>query len=202
MFEKAALSRLNLEDSKLQDEVTRLLNQLGKQDSRWSSWTFQKVIMHLASYSLVEYDHQNRTYSIHPLVHHWSGTTLEGNRSLMQNLILTVIALSFPLVRTDEDVKYRRTLLKHITNSMTLLNPEDINPLVAMHIAQIYTEAGYLKEMEAFEVMAMEKRKRVLGDDHPDTLTSMEFLANTYWSRGRWTSVFPDFSFWHYLVTF
>src|SRR6188768_550392 len=81
MFEKAALSQLNLEDSELQDKVTRFLNQLGKQDSGWSSWTFRKVIMRLGSHSLIEYDHQNRTYSIHPLVHHWSATTLEGNRS-------------------------------------------------------------------------------------------------------------------------
>jgi len=35
-------------------------------------------------------------------------------------------------VHTDEDIKCRRTLLK---NSMTLLNPEDDYPLVAIHIA-------------------------------------------------------------------
>jgi len=37
MFEKAALSQLRLDDSELQDKVTNLLNQLGKQDSDWSS---------------------------------------------------------------------------------------------------------------------------------------------------------------------
>ena len=36
MFEKAALSQLQLEDSELQNEVTQLLNHLGKQDSGWS----------------------------------------------------------------------------------------------------------------------------------------------------------------------
>jgi len=43
-------------------------------------------------------------------------------------------------VHSDKDTKYRRTFLK---GSMTLLNPEDDYPLVAIHIAQIYTEAGY-----------------------------------------------------------
>src|SRR6188768_315226 len=76
MFKKAALSQQNLEDSELQVQVTKFLNQFGKHDSGWSSWTFQKVIMRLGSHSLIEYDHQNRTYSIHPLVHHWSGTTM------------------------------------------------------------------------------------------------------------------------------
>jgi hypothetical protein len=32
----------------------------------------------------------------------------------------------------------------------------------------------------------MEKRKQVLGDDHPDTLTSMANLAATYSNQGRW----------------
>jgi len=187
MFKKAALSQLDLEDSKLQNEVTKVLNQLGKQDSGWSSWTFQKVIMRLRAHSLIEYDHQNRTYSIHPLVHHWSGTTMEGNQQDMQKLILTIIGLSFSLTFTNEDYKYRRTLLKHTTNSMDSLKPEDINPLVGTHLAHIYGESGRLKEMEALEVMVMEKKKRVLGDHHPDTLKSMEYLAGTYLYQGRWS---------------
>ena len=32
----------------------------------------------------------------------------------------------------------------------------------------------------------METRKRVLGQEHPDTLTSMANLASTYRSQGRW----------------
>ena len=187
MFEKAALSQHNLEDSELQDEVTHLLTQLGKQDSGWSSWTFQKVVMRLGSHSLIEHDHQNHTYSIHPLVHHWSGTTFEQNPHDVQNLVLTIIALSFSLTETDEDYKYRRKVLKHTMSSMASLKPEDLNPLAGMHIARIYDEAGRLKETEVLEVMVMEKRKRVLGDDHPDTLTSMEYLAETYWQQGRWS---------------
>src|SRR6188768_4039260 len=104
----------------------------------------------------------------------------------MQKLILTIIAISFALTRTDEDHKYRRKLLKHTTSSMASLKPEDINPLVGMHIARIYHEAGHLKETEALEVMAMEKRKRGLGDDHPDTLISMINPASTYLQQGRW----------------
>jgi len=186
MFEKAALSQLQLDDSELQDEVTNLLSQLGKHDSGWSSWTFQKVVMRLGSHSLIEHDHQNHTYSIHPLVHHWSSTTMKESRHHMQTLTLTIIGLLFSLTRTDEDYKYRRKLLKHTTNSMASLKPEDINPLVGMHISHIYNEGGHLKEMEALEVMVMEKRKRVLGDNHPDTLISMVNLAGTYEQQGRW----------------
>jgi hypothetical protein len=32
----------------------------------------------------------------------------------------------------------------------------------------------------------MHMRKRMLGDEHPDALTSMGNLASTYWKQGRW----------------
>jgi hypothetical protein len=35
-------------------------------------------------------------------------------------------------------------------------------------------------------VAVMEKMKRVLGDDHPTTVTSMGNLVSTYWNEGRW----------------
>ncbi|KAF8961390.1 acyl transferase/acyl hydrolase/lysophospholipase [Flammula alnicola] len=95
IFEKAASSELQLENSELQNEVTQLLNQLGKQDSHWNSWVFREIVKQLASYSLIEYDRQNRTYSIHPLVQHWSGITMEKDRYLMQKCILSIIG-TFP----------------------------------------------------------------------------------------------------------
>ena len=32
----------------------------------------------------------------------------------------------------------------------------------------------------------MDTRKRELGSEHPDTLSSMINLASTYWNQGRW----------------
>ena len=32
----------------------------------------------------------------------------------------------------------------------------------------------------------METRVRVLGEEHPDTLSSMANLAATFWNQGRW----------------
>ena len=34
-----------------------------------------------------------------------------------------------------------------------------------------------------------ETPKAILGDGHPDTLTSMANLASTYWNQGRWEEV-------------
>ncbi|XP_006457695.1 hypothetical protein AGABI2DRAFT_190134 [Agaricus bisporus var. bisporus H97] len=52
-------------------------------------------------------------------------------------------------------------------------------------LALVYSEQGQWKEAEALQVMVMEKRKRLLGDDQPHTLTSMGNLALTYWNLGQ-----------------
>jgi hypothetical protein len=54
------------------------------------------------------------------------------------------------------------------------------------NLALTYRNQGRWKEAEALEVQVMETRKRVLGQEHPDTLTSMANLASTYRNQGRW----------------
>ncbi|KAF3007144.1 hypothetical protein E8E15_000324 [Penicillium rubens] len=45
---------------------------------------------------------------------------------------------------------------------------------------------GRWDEAEQLDVQVMETSKTKLGEDHPDTLTSMGNLASTYWNQGRW----------------
>ncbi|OCK72871.1 hypothetical protein K432DRAFT_38395 [Lepidopterella palustris CBS 459.81] len=48
------------------------------------------------------------------------------------------------------------------------------------NLASTYIDQGRWKEAEELDVQVMETRKRVLGEGHPDTLTSMANLASTY----------------------
>ena len=43
-----------------------------------------------------------------------------------------------------------------------------------------------MKEAEELQVLVMETMKRVLGEEHPQSLLSMAGLASTYWSQGQW----------------
>ncbi|KAI9863601.1 MAG: hypothetical protein M1813_003624 [Trichoglossum hirsutum] len=45
---------------------------------------------------------------------------------------------------------------------------------------------GELKEAEELEVQVMKTRKRVLGLEHLDTLSTMHNLASMYWNQKRW----------------
>ncbi|KAH7108963.1 hypothetical protein EDB81DRAFT_429921 [Dactylonectria macrodidyma] len=54
------------------------------------------------------------------------------------------------------------------------------------NLASAYRNQGQWKEAEKLEVQVMEMRKKVLGEERPDTLTSMSNLAVTYSNQGRW----------------
>jgi hypothetical protein len=49
----------------------------------------------------------------------------------------------------------------------------------------LYSDGRY-NEAEAQFVKVFETRKRVLGQEHPSTLTSIANLASTFWNQGRW----------------
>ncbi|OCK77107.1 hypothetical protein K432DRAFT_129195 [Lepidopterella palustris CBS 459.81] len=53
------------------------------------------------------------------------------------------------------------------------------------NLASTYRNQGRWKKAEELEVQVIETRKRVLGEEHPDTLISMNNLAFTFKSQSR-----------------
>jgi hypothetical protein len=53
------------------------------------------------------------------------------------------------------------------------------------NLALTYQIQGRWKEAEKLSVQVMETKKRVLRQEHPDTLTSMANLAHNWKSQGR-----------------
>lgn len=53
------------------------------------------------------------------------------------------------------------------------------------NLASTYKNQGRWKEAESLKVQVMETSLRVLGEEHHDTLTSMNNLAFTWKSQGR-----------------
>ena len=53
------------------------------------------------------------------------------------------------------------------------------------NLASTYRNQGRWKEAEELEAQVMETRKRVLGQEHPSTLSSMNNLAWTWKYQGR-----------------
>jgi len=58
-------------------------------------------------------------------------------------------------------------------------------------LANLYWNQGRYAEAEPLYLETLETRKRVLGDDHPDTLHSMNNLAIVYLDQGRYAEAEP-----------
>jgi hypothetical protein len=62
----------------------------------------------------------------------------------------------------------------------------NVVPDVAARLQRVYVDGGRWKEAEKLDVLMMETRKQVVGEEHSNTLTSMSDLALTYWNQSRW----------------
>ena len=56
----------------------------------WDSLCFMDVLSEIRAYSLVNFDPQKKSFSIHPLVHNWSRTTLADEMSYQYSMIAIV----------------------------------------------------------------------------------------------------------------
>ena len=63
---------------------------------------------------------------------------------------------------------------------------QSYNHLDMANLASTYRNQGQWKEAEALQVVVMEKRKHLLGEEHPETLRSIRSLANTYRGQSQW----------------
>jgi len=75
-----------------------------------------------------------------------------------------------------------------LTNDQTE-PPDDgdsIGAIAPLPEASTYRKQGLWDAAEELEAQVMETRTRVVGQEHPDTLASMDNLASTYRDQGRW----------------
>jgi Tetratricopeptide repeat len=57
------------------------------------------------------------------------------------------------------------------------------------NLASTYQNQGRWNEAEQPQLQVIDTRKKLLGAEHPKTLTSMSNLASTYGKQGRWNEV-------------
>jgi tetratricopeptide (TPR) repeat protein len=165
-------------------ELRQHLLQLSE-DGCWDSFMFRQGISKLLSFSLIRLDDSGEYYSMHPLVHFWAQDRLsDPDRQGYIRAAKAVISQSVPWKFEEQDYAFRRKLLPHVK----ACKEHDVSngTAEAASYALVLYEAGQWKEAEELEVQVMETRKRLLGAEHPDTLTSMTNLALTYSNQGRW----------------
>jgi tetratricopeptide (TPR) repeat protein len=171
---------------------------------RWDSERFWNVIYKSYQLSLVQSigsreEHGDAKFSLHPLIRDWLQLREKSRRrrSLTHEAIDLVVTSIREYTNRPTTADLKSMLLAHMDTCLSNDSRfskaqrslgQDISSCgTAAWFAFFYSAQGLYREAEKLEQLNVETRKSVLGQEHPDTLTSMGSLASTYLNQGRWT---------------
>jgi tetratricopeptide (TPR) repeat protein len=154
----------------------------------WEILKFLSGIQVLISFSLIEAHSQ--LYSMHLLMHGWNRHRVPHEEIInVYHKARALLSCSVDLDYSLDNYAYCKLLAPHV-RSNDLHGSE-------LESESIYYEDEYERfsvvfhhvrswdEAEKLQVDVMNARQRMLGSDHPDTLSSMGHLAFTYGNQGR-----------------
>jgi tetratricopeptide (TPR) repeat protein len=147
----------------------------------WDTLRFLKVTNEIKAYSLMSFDPERRMFSIHPLVHSWSQTTITDQESY-HSIMAAIMDMSILGIPGDNQQLASLRLISHV-DSLRHGNQQMIVNFGAQY-GTIYWNVGRYEEAKQLDLAVLEKLKQVLGADHSDTLEAMSNLASTYRNLG------------------
>ncbi|KAJ7806675.1 hypothetical protein B0H13DRAFT_2485296 [Mycena leptocephala] len=147
----------------------------------WDTLHFVKVTNEIKAYSLMMFDPNRKMFSIHPLVHSWSQTTITDQQSY-HFIMAAIMGMSIEGIPYDHQQLASLRLISHV-DSLRYGNQQVVVDFGAQY-GRVYFHAGRWEEAMELELAVLEKRKHVLGADHLDTLQAMSDLALTYCDLG------------------
>jgi len=160
-------------------------------DNTWDDFSYRASVKLLVRYGLVR-----------PITEPWKGITMHGlvrwrasvgvDREQYWRLYLAfIVAVCENIGEEADSVRFRRHVVVHLPPKDEILG--GTNGVKDEGLWRMWTTIGHVlwkegrwKEAEELDVKVMEARSRVLGEEHPDTLSAMGNLASTYRNQGRW----------------
>ncbi|KAA6412978.1 MAG: hypothetical protein FRX48_02721 [Lasallia pustulata] len=185
-YQDAPRSRLPWTGRELPGDLLELDN-----ERKWDPLLFRNSIQILLSLSLIKRDTSGETYSIHPLVHSWSRDRMTNSAVMKWAASANaILAGSVDSGGSESSHTYRRKLVPHINAYYQFVKASQVATLSkddeCVWYGRAFQENGNWDRAEVFCKSAVEMETRLLGTEHPDTLTSMSNLALTYSHRGLW----------------
>ncbi|KAJ7223625.1 hypothetical protein C8J57DRAFT_1731518 [Mycena rebaudengoi] len=162
------------------------LSQFLRSTGEWDSLRFLKVTNELRAYSLISFAGERKLFSIHPLVHSWSQTTIKEQHS-HHTVMGAIVGMSFAEMPSEDQQLASMRLISHVDSL------RHVNQQVAIDFGKQYTmiyyHVGRYEEAKDLAVAVIERETQLLGADHPDTLWAMGNLASTYFHLGKFQQV-------------
>ncbi|KAJ7711350.1 hypothetical protein B0H16DRAFT_1900648 [Mycena metata] len=162
-------------------EPLEFLSHFVEPTGEWNSLKFLDVTNEIKAYSLISFDAKAKLFSIHPLVHAWSRSTLLDEEPL-QSCMSSILGMCIKKIPENEMELASVRLISHV-GLLKYANPDRVADF-RRAFSQIYYYTGKFKDAQALAELILERSKLLLGDDHADTLSAMGNLASTYFDLG------------------
>ncbi|KAJ7747774.1 hypothetical protein B0H16DRAFT_916814 [Mycena metata] len=163
-------------ERELQEPLEFLSHFLGP-TGEWDSWRFLEATNEIQAYSLISFDTKKKLFSIHPLVHAWGQATVSNPKRYMSTMG-TILGMAIS-ERPECDMQLPSLqLCPHIELAVQM--DAEVALVCKNQYASIFQEDGKYKQAQTLLEEVLEKRKQLLGDNHPGTLDTMDRLANSY----------------------
>ncbi|KAJ7463350.1 hypothetical protein FB451DRAFT_1370786 [Mycena latifolia] len=148
----------------------------------WDPFCFVDVTNELRTYSLINFDSEKNMLSIHPLVHEWTRSTRSDE--IYHHCMAAIAGMSLAAL-SDQDLNVAsQWMLPHLDSLME--SGLNVLPDFTPQYTKVYLFAGKAEKAKELQTMVMEKQQNLLGEDHPDTLDAMFWLAWAYEDLGLW----------------
>ncbi|KAJ7711378.1 hypothetical protein B0H16DRAFT_1703516 [Mycena metata] len=162
-------------------EPLEFLSHFVEPTGKWNSLKFLDVTNEIKAYSLISFDAKTKLFSIHPLVHAWSRSTLLDETPL-QSWMSSILGMCITEIPENEIKLASVRLISHVV-LLKSVNPDGVADF-RWAFWQIYYHTGKFKDAQAIAEQILEKSKFLLGDDHAHTLSAMGILATAYYKLG------------------
>ncbi|KAH8831242.1 hypothetical protein DL96DRAFT_1812139 [Flagelloscypha sp. PMI_526] len=151
-------------------------------DSTWDILRFRTLVREILSFSLIEFNPSNSTFSLHPLVQQWARSQSWYSEEAIRST-QTLLCLATPLGHSRHDYAMRISLLPHIRSSTE--TGLDVDYTFLRRIGLVYRHGGLWQESFGVYKQELSEIQKQLGTEHPATLRSMSELASAYSDLGQ-----------------
>ncbi|KAJ7617831.1 hypothetical protein FB45DRAFT_1007550 [Roridomyces roridus] len=188
-------------------EVRKFLQNFVSRSGNWSKQYFRNIVAEIEEYSLIQSREASDTLDMHPLVHLWCSSTLADEvttRACMANVVGMTIDVG-PNAYLE-----RIRMIAHVN----MLVPDFtvvVDSQFWSQYAWMYYEGGRFEHAKGLYELDLQRQReapgsvqrgrapgnlcpqsqKLLGEDHPDTLSAMANLALTYQQLGWYREAEP-----------
>ncbi|KAH7411336.1 hypothetical protein BKA64DRAFT_618271 [Cadophora sp. MPI-SDFR-AT-0126] len=150
----------------------------------------RKAFRVLCDYSIIDYDPEQKSCSLHPVVHTWARRRLADNeRARWLTCTTSMIAQCISSNLEASGREFRRQLISHIDAVVRSLPqifktfPETAQQADELErFASVYAENGLWKQARSLLRKVIEWRAKKLGKRHMETLRAQKTLADIHWN--------------------